>query len=226
VLDEVGELSPGVQAKLLRALQDGEVQPLGSGRLERVDVRVIACTNRDLAAEAQSGRFRQDLYYRLAVMELVIPPLRQRREDIRSLAEEFARRYAERFGMDEVRLAPELLATLCAGDWPGNVRELENTVARTVVLSPGGEIPASALEPLVDRRSVDPVANPELDPEAGPPPEGAPSLKEQLEALERSLVARALAATRGNQSEAARRLGLSRGALIDRLKKYGLQGRG
>src|SRR5207237_4143934 len=98
VLDEVGELPSGVQAKLLRALQDGEIQPVGAGRVERVDVRVVASTNRDLAAEVRAGRFREELYYRLAVVELVVPPLHEHREDIPALAAEVARRYAERFG--------------------------------------------------------------------------------------------------------------------------------
>jgi transcriptional regulator with GAF, ATPase, and Fis domain len=105
VLDEVGELPAAVQSKLLRALQEGEIQPVGSGRLERVDVRVIASTNRDLAAEVRAGRFRDDLYYRLATVELAAPPLREHSEDIPELAAEFARRYAERFHMDDVRLS-------------------------------------------------------------------------------------------------------------------------
>src|SRR5437763_256630 len=109
VLDEVGELPLPVQSKLLRALQEGEIQPVGAGRVERVDVRVIACTNRDLAADARSGKFRDDLYYRLAVVELVVPPLHQHREDIPALAHEFARRYAERLGAEGARLSPALL---------------------------------------------------------------------------------------------------------------------
>src|SRR5919198_1798540 len=125
VLDEVGELPPGVQAKLLRALQEGEIQPVGSGRTQKVDVRIVACTNRDLAAETRAGRFREDLYYRLAVVELVVPPLRERREDIPALAHESALRYAERFGVEEVRLSPALVERLTAADWPGNVRQLE-----------------------------------------------------------------------------------------------------
>src|SRR5512141_384764 len=120
ILDEVGELPQGIQAKLLRALQDGEIQPVGSGRVEKVDVRIVACTNRDLVAEAAEGRFRQDLYYRLAVVELIVPPLRDRREDIPALAREFALRYAERFGAEGVRLAPALVQRLASADWPGN----------------------------------------------------------------------------------------------------------
>ncbi len=204
VLDEVGELPTGVQAKLLRALQDGEIQPVGSGRVERVDVRVIASTNRDLAAEAKAGRFREDLYYRLAVVELVVPPLRERREDIPALAEELARRTGEKFGLDDLRLSPELVARFTAADWPGNVRQLENTIARLAALSPGGTLEASSFAP--------------------EPPAAADglTLREQTEAFERNLIARALSETFGNQSEAARRLGTSRVTLIDKMKKYGL----
>jgi len=209
VLDEIGELPSSVQAKLLRALQDGEIQPVGAARVERVDVRVIATTNRDLAAEVRAGRFREDLYYRLAVLEVLVPPLRERREDIPALAVELARRHGERFGMEGVHLSPELLGVLQRSDWPGNVRQLENAVARAVALSTGGDVgleafaPASAAPPMpdTDERTL--------------------SLREQIEAVERSLIGRAMTAVGGNQSEAARRLGVSRGLLIGRLKKYG-----
>ena len=210
VLDEVGELSLPVQAKLLRALQEGEIQPVGAGRVEHVDVRVIACTNRDLAADARTGRFRQDLYYRLAVVELLVPPLQEHREDIPALAAEFARRYAERFGVEGVRLSPELLGALRLADWPGNVRELENAVARLVAMSRGGEIGREALSPA----SAAPAGTPL------PQQEGL-TLWEQLDAFERGLIEQALAASGGNQSEAARRLRVSRSAFVDRLKKYG-----
>jgi two-component system response regulator AtoC len=153
VLDEVGELPLAVQAKLLRALQEGEIQPVGAGRIERVDVRVIASTNRDLAADAQAGRFRQDLYYRLAVVDLVVPPLREHREDIPALAEEFARRYADRFGVENARLSASLLEALRMQEWPGNVRQLENTVARLVALSAGGEIGPDALSSMPTQSS-------------------------------------------------------------------------
>src|SRR5712671_4169506 len=214
VLDEVGELSAPVQAKLLRALQEGEIQPVGAGRVEKVDVRVVACTNRDLAAEARAHRFREDLYYRLAVVELVVPPLHEHREDIPALAAEFARRYAERFGMQDVRLAPELMEALQRADWPGNVRQLENAIARMVALGGGGEI---GLEAFVAATST-------VEPGAEPSQDGTLTLREQVEALERSVIARTLGSVAGNQSEAARRLGLSRGSLIDRLKKYGFAG--
>ncbi|MFL5311585.1 MAG: sigma-54-dependent transcriptional regulator [Myxococcales bacterium] len=211
VLDEIGELPLSVQAKLLRALQEGEIQPVGAGRVDRVDVRVVACTHRALAEEVRAGRFREDLYYRLAVLELVVPPLREHREDIPALATEFARRYAERFGMQAVRLAPELLDALQRMDWPGNVRQLENAVARILALSTGGEI---GLEAFAAASAV-----PAADAEG---PEATLSLREQLDAVERSLIQRTMAAVGGNQSEAARRLGLNRGSLIERLKKYGV----
>ena len=207
VLDEVGELSLPVQAKLLRALQEGEIQPVGTGRVEKVDVRVIAISNRDLAADARAGRFREDLYYRLAVVELLVAPLGERREDIPTLAREFARRYAQRFGIEGVRLSPELIDALRRADWPGNVRQLENAVARMVAMSSGGDIGAAAF---AAASAQEPVS------------EGALTWKEQLDAFDRGLIAQALDAADGNQSEAARRLGMSRSALVDRLKKYGL----
>jgi two-component system response regulator AtoC len=218
ILDEVGELSTSVQAKLLRAIQEGEIQPVGSGRVERVDVRLVASTNRDLATEARAGRFREDLYYRLAVIDLVVPPLRERAEDIPALAEEFAQRYGDKFGLPGVRLSPALLARLRATTFPGNVRQLENTVARLVAMSTGPTIELDAFQP-----------------DAGAPPaEGAPSpepveglsLREQVEAFERGLIASALASAHGNQSEAARRLGTSRVTVIDKIKKYHLGGEG
>jgi DNA-binding NtrC family response regulator len=224
VLDEVGELSAGVQAKLLRALQEGEIQPVGAGRVEKVDVRVVASTNRDLAADARAGRFREDLYYRLAVVELVVPPLREHREDIPALAAEFTRRYRERFAAEDVRLSPELVEALRRADWPGNVRQLENTIARLVALASTTELGVEALasaEPGTGVADAPPSADSGAE-SAGAPPDGALSLRLHLEAVERGLIVRMLAATGGNQSEAARRLGISRSALIDRLKKYGL----
>jgi two-component system response regulator AtoC len=216
VLDEVGELPLAVQAKLLRALQDGEIQPVGSGRVEKLDVRIVACTNRDLVAEVHAGRFREDLYYRLAVVELVVPPLRERREDIPALAREFALRYADRFGVEGVRLSPALVARLAPAEWPGNVRQLENVVARMVALSGGGEIGVESLvePPPAARADARPEASPTGDPADGH------TLREQVETLERSVIARTMTAVRGNQSEAARRLGISRNTLTERLRRY------
>jgi DNA-binding NtrC family response regulator len=215
VLDEVGELPHNVQAALLRALQDGEIQRVGAARPEKMDVRIVASTNRDLSQESQNGRFREDLYYRLAVVELVVPPLRERRADIPSLAEEFARRYKEKFGLDRFELAPGLVQRLAVADWPGNVRQLENTIARLAALSSGGVAEADAFQPRASSNGA-PVPVDAGTPELGP------SLREQVEAFERNLVARALEGSNGNQSEAARRLGTSRPTLVDKLRKYGL----
>ncbi len=218
ILDEVGELPLAVQTKLLRALQDGEIQPVGSGRVEKVDVRIVACTNRDLLAEVRAGRFREDLYYRLAVVELVVPPLRDRREDIPALAHELAHRCAERFGAEEVRLAPALVERLATADWPGNVRQLENVVARMVALSGGGELGPAAFADTASAVPAAPRGGEELLPRDLA--DGTHTLREQLDAVERSVIARTMTAVRGNQSEAARRLGISRNTLTERLRRY------
>lgn len=206
VLDEIGELSPRLQPKLLRALQFGELLPVGASSPLKVDVRVVACTHRDLRALIQRGAFREDLYYRLAVIELRMPSLRERTEDIPLLAQVFARAAAERFGLEGVTLAPELVRALARRDYPGNVRELENLVTRLVALSEGGPIGADALE----------------RPEARPAPPAGGSFREQVERLERTLLTQALAAAGENQSEAARKLGLSRATFLDKLKRYGI----
>ena len=211
VLDEVGELEASTQAALLRALQDGEIQPLGSSRVQRVDVRIIAVTNRDLMAEVRAGRFRADLYYRLAVVELVVPSLRERRADIPALAGFFARRYANRFGLAGVELGPRVIEQFTAAEWPGNIRQLENTIAGMVALSDGGLLDDADL----DDEDQDPV-------EPAGFTSAVRSLTEQVHEFERTLVLRALEAARGNQSEAARRLAMSRTTLIDKLKKHGL----
>jgi two-component system response regulator AtoC len=220
VLDEIGDLPLSIQAKLLRALQEGEIQPVG-GRIEKVDVRIVASTHRDLAAEARAGRFREDLYYRLAVVELYVPRLADRKEEIGPLAREFARRYAAKFGLDDTRLDDALIDALRAMDWPGNVRQLENTIARLVALSAGGTIHAAALG---EARPASDESESGADEGAEAPGDAQSSLtlKEQVEAFERSLIARTLVACNKNQSEAARRLGVSRVTLIDKLKKYAL----
>jgi two-component system response regulator AtoC len=210
VLDEVGELPLRLQPKLLRALSSGEIQPVGARSVEQVDVRVVACTHRDLRSEVKAGRFREDLYYRLAVVELTMPSLAERRDDIPLLAELFARAAAERFGFEGVSLSPELLAQLAQRSYPGNVRELENLVTRLIALSEGGIIPASALSSTLSGADAAAV------------PSG--SFRAQVEALERSLLHEALAAAQGNQSEAARRLGLSRVTFLDKLKRHGIDG--
>jgi two-component system, NtrC family, response regulator AtoC len=219
VLDEVGELSLNTQAALLRALQEGEIQPVGSSRPERVDVRIIASTNRDLLADVRAGRFRADLYYRLAVVELIVPPLRDRRVDIPALAEEFAQRYAKRFALEQVQLAPELLARLTIAAWPGNVRELENTIARLVALSHGGIVDDRLLE-ACDRCDEVEQAPSSTGTHSIPRTDTWLSFAEQVDAFERALLTSAYEAAGGNQSETARRLSLCRTTLTKKLKKH------
>ncbi len=202
LLDEVGELSASVQAKLLRVLQEGEVRPVGEDKPVRVDVRVIAATHRDLAAEVKTGRFREDLYYRLKVVHLHVPALRERVEDIPVLARHFLSRAGRSFGVPNVQLTSVELEKLCAWPWPGNVRELENVIESAVALSSDG-----GLEFTFPTQET---------------PEPAAGLKEKLEAMERGLITAALDASKGNLSEAARRLRIGRATLHDKLKKYGL----
>jgi two-component system response regulator HydG len=207
LLDEVGELGPSVQAKLLRVLQEGEVRPVGEDAPVKVDVRIVAATHRDLAALVKAGTFREDLYYRLKVVHLHVPPLRERPEDIPVLARHFLARAARSFGVGTVTLSGEALERLTAWSWPGNVRELENVIESAVALSADGAIDVALLP-----GSGDGVA---------PAREGA-GLKEKVEAYERGLVVAALDAAKGNRSEAARLLRIGRATLHDKLRKYGL----
>jgi DNA-binding NtrC family response regulator len=209
LLDEVGELAPSSQGKLLRVLQEGEVRPVGEERARHVDVRVLAATHRDLHALVRAGRFREDLYYRLDVAKLRVPPLRERPEDIPVLARHFLRRNAERFGLASLAVPDTLVDLLAAHAWPGNVRELENAIEGLVALSPPEGLDLSLLP----------------GGEGAPGAAGdAPSLRRRVEAFERGLVVEALRAAGGNRSEAARRLGVSRVTLHDKLRKYGLGG--
>jgi DNA-binding NtrC family response regulator len=210
LLDEVGELHPGTQAKLLRVLQESELRPVGEDRAVRVDVRILAATHRDLSALVASGHFREDLLYRLRVVTLQVPPLRERPEDISVLARHFLSRAARRFGVAPSQPTPELLARLEAYPWPGNVRELENALESAVALSVDGALDLASLP----------------DPAAPPRSQPAPTnLRERVAAYERGLIVAALDAARGNQSEAARLLDMSRATLQDKLRKHGL-GRG
>ncbi|MBL0276364.1 MAG: sigma-54-dependent Fis family transcriptional regulator [Anaeromyxobacter sp.] len=213
LLDEVGELAPNAQAKLLRVLQEGEVRPVGEERSRTVDVRVLAATHRDLEALVKAGRFREDLYYRLNVVRLVVPPLRDRPDDVALLARHFLDRFAVRFGLASLRVPEGLLDRLRAHRWPGNVRELENALESLVALSPPEGLDLSLL-PFGQDAAPAPAAA-----------EGGPmGLKGRVEAYERGLVVEALRGALGNRSEAARRLGISRVTLHDKLKKYGLSG--
>ena len=217
-IDEIGELPLAIQAKVLRALQSGEVQQVG-GRPEIVDVRLVVATNRDLAVEVKSGRFREDLFYRLNVVPIRVPPLRERPEDIEPLVRTFMHQYAQRYGMGGVEVEPSLVEALRTHAWPGNVRELENTVARLLALAPDERITLALWRSL----SEGPTTSAAPTSAAGDPGPGHP-LRARVEAFERTLIAEAFEAAAHNQSETARRLGVSRPALIEKLHKYGLIG--
>jgi two-component system response regulator AtoC len=216
-LDEIAELPPPAQVKLLRVLDRREVMPVG-GRSERiVDVRFVAATHKNLEAEIAAGRFRQDLYYRLAGMTIRIPPLRDRKDEIEPLARRFLDAAARRQGRPPVALSAEALLALQRHPWPGNIRELRNAIERALVVCGAGPIEVPHL-PLEREPTGD------SGPHTGPIPKIG-SLGDELEEIERQRIEAVLVATGGNQSEAARRLGMSRGALLARLRAWGLTGK-
>ncbi len=217
-IDEIGELPLAIQAKVLRALQSGEVQQVG-GKPEIVDVRLVAATNRDLSAEVKAGRFREDLFYRLNVVPVRVPPLRERPEDVEPLVHTFVRQYSERYGMGTVEVEPALVEALKSHAWPGNVRELENTVARLLALAPDERLTLALWRSI----ATGPAQSSSLASAAGDPGPGHP-LRARVEAFERTLIGEAFEAANRNQSETARRLGVSRPALIEKLHKYSLLG--
>jgi len=208
-LDEIAELSPALQVKLLRVLQEMLVRPVGSTKAYAVDVRVIAATNRDLDRTIAEGRFRQDLYYRLNVVRVTLPPLRARHEDIPALVNHFMRRFNRRFHRDVRGIAPEALAMLDTYDFPGNVRELENLVERAYAMGAREQITLADLPTLT--RSV---ATPGATATAGAIP--------QLADVEKELILRALAFYRDDKEAAAKALGISRRTIYRRLKEYGV----
>jgi transcriptional regulator with PAS, ATPase and Fis domain len=212
-LDEVGEMAPAVQAKLLRVLEEREFMRLGSTRLLRADIRVIAATNRDLHAAMQRGEFREDLYYRLGVFEIALPPLRDRLEDVLDLADAFLEEIGESVGRPAAGISAEARNQLLAYGWPGNVRELRNAIERAVILADGGIIRSEHLPVTAPR----PAATADAA-GTGPLPAGGVN----LEAIERSLVVRALDQARHNKTRAAKLLGLTRAQLYSRIEKYGL----
>jgi DNA-binding NtrC family response regulator len=204
LLDEIGTLQPRQQAKLLRVLETGEVERVGASRARKVDVRLLSATNADLAAEVEAGRFREDLLFRLNTIEIRLPPLRDRREDLGPLAEHFLRRYAARYRKPIAGLEPEAVTALEAHAWPGNVRELDHTLERAVLMATGTTLRAADL----GLKSTG----------------GAAARLEDLplEEVERVLIRKALERHGGNVSAAAKALGLSRSALYRRLQHHGL----
>jgi DNA-binding NtrC family response regulator len=213
-LDEVGELDCSVQTKLLRFLEAGEYQRVGEATERRADVRVVAATNRDLAAEAAAGRFRQDLFYRLHVVPVELPPLRERPGDVRRLVARFTDELAREHGVPAPAFADDALARLEAYAWPGNVRELRNLCQRLVILLPGRTIAATNLPPEVAGGKAGQGAGGLTLPEGGI----------RLDEVEADFIRQALAKTGGNRSRAARLLGLSRDTLLYRIKKYAIEG--
>ncbi|HUQ05163.1 MAG TPA: sigma 54-interacting transcriptional regulator [Kofleriaceae bacterium] len=212
-LDEVGELPLPLQVKLLRAIQESEIRKVGDTATIRVDVRVVAATLRDLEADVKAGRFREDLYYRLDVLQVMIAPLRHRQEDIPALVDTFASRHPGA----TARFTPAAIELLQRWTWPGNVRELENTVERALVLSETHEIDAPFLATVLAPSAAPAEPAPDLTEEL--------SIKRATRSLEADLIRRALEATGGNRTAAARLLEISHRALLYKIKEYGLGGR-
>jgi two-component system, NtrC family, response regulator AtoC len=209
-LDEIGELPASLQVKLLRALQEGEVRRVGATASQRFDARVVAATNRDLAVDVASGRFRGDLYYRVNVVTIRLPALRERAQDVPELALHFLRLYNARLGLRVEAISPAAMRTLMEYAWPGNVRELENVIERALVLSAG---------PTIEREHLSDIASPVS---AVQPASDDFSVKRQTEALERTLIRRALERTNGNRTRAAQLLDLSHRALLYKIRDYDL----
>ncbi len=218
-LDEIGDMPLGLQAKLLRALQEGEIEPLGSNRLVPFDARVVAATSRDLAALVREGRFREDLFYRLNVLPIRVPPLRERREDIPALVEVLGEDLAQRSGNVQPELLPDAMALLAAQHWRGNIRELRNVLEQAVLRGDSLAIDAGQLAAVLRESGVEPEA-PVVAGHAPPPAASAQDLlrplAEQVGELERRAIAAALAAHGGNKVAAARQLGISRATLYAR----------
>ncbi len=217
-LDEIGEVSPAFQVKLLRVLQEGEVRPLGSGKTRHVDVRMIAATNKDLEDEVRAGRFREDLYYRLTTVSIHMPPLRERPEDIPTLAEALLDTAMKQLGKRVDGFTPEALACLQAYHWPGNVRELQNEIQHVLVMSDQDRLGADLLSPRVLRAAPE---EDEADMHDLYSLNG--TLKDRIESLEARILKETLIRLRWNKSQAAKELGLSRVGLRSKLERYSLE---
>jgi len=212
-LDEVGELSAAAQAKLLRVIQEKKFQPLGASRVVSVDVRIIAATNRNLEQDVAAGQFRADLYYRLNVFPLYLPPLRERGSDIILLADHFVLKYNKEMGKSVKRISNAVLEAFLGHSWPGNVRELENCIERAVLLAAGNSIETIHLPPSLQTRSREVERK-----ESG-------KLNSMVEAQERGMIVDALKESRGNQSQAARILGTTKRIIQYKIQKFGIDPR-
>jgi transcriptional regulator with GAF, ATPase, and Fis domain len=228
-LDEVGDLGADAQAKLLRAIEAKEIQRVGGNKVIRTDVRIISATNHDLERAAKAGTFREDLLFRLKVIPLAIPPLRERGDDILELVEHFSEQFLQRSGQAKPRWRSDALQLLRDYPWPGNVRELANIVERLAILHPGSQMTGQQVEDvlIVDRDGDEAVTTPTRAQEkvAGrreSPPTAPVSLADKLDSFERTVIARALAEAGGNVADAARRLQTDRPNLYRRMKRLGL----
>jgi len=217
-LDEIGDMSPNLQVKLLRVLQDGSFEPVGSSKTVAADVRVVAATNQNLELAIREGRFREDLFYRLNVIPIVVPPLRERREDIPQLLDHFLEASARDKGKKVAGFTPEAMERLCSYAWPGNVRELENLVERLVILDTDGVIGVDALPECFGRPPALEASAPRL------PPAGL-CFRDVVDDFETDLIRQALEQTQWNKNAAARLLRLNRTTLIEKIKKKGLDQR-
>jgi len=212
-LDEIGEMSPALQVKLLRVLQEREIRPVGADRTIKVDVRVIAASNRELAVEVEKGRFREDLFYRLQVIPILVPPLRERRSDIPLLVQHFLEKHNQQRAGQPCRIAEDTMVHLWEYDWPGNVRELENLIERLVILSDDGMIRVENLPPNIRSFISDKkIPRPTLT-------EEGIDLNQAVEEFEYRLIDEALRRTKGNKQAAARLLGLKRTTLVAKLRR-------
>jgi len=218
-MDEIGDMPLQAQAKILRVLQDGEFDRVGDERPTRVDVRVIAATNSDIDAAVADRRFRQDLFYRLNVVRIPLPPLRDRREDIPLLTELFVRQIAARLGQPPPRIAPEVHADLVAYSWPGNVRELRNVIERALILNPGPDLVSLDLPPVAGLASTTAAGG---APGAAPSGENELNIRAVVARHERESIVEALRRSRGVRKEAARLLGIDQRNLAYYLRKHGI----
>ncbi len=214
-LDEIGEMPLALQVKLLRVLQECEIRRVGGAVSKKVDVRVISATSRDLSSDVQVGRFREDLYFRLNVFCLALPPLRDRVEDIPLLAEHFLKRYENSNESRQLRIEPDAMRSLMAYRWPGNIRELENAIERACIVCESGRITSICLPPAV-RLLDEMIENDSSDGENL-------SIKKAEDAIERELIRKALAKTGGNRTQAAKILEISHRSLLYKLKEYGIE---
>jgi transcriptional regulator with GAF, ATPase, and Fis domain len=223
-LDEIGDIPPETQARLLRVLQEREFTPLGDTTPRKVDVRIVAATNVDLKEAVRQGSFREDLYYRLAVVPIELPPLRDRREDILPLAQHFIRKYNDENAREvSDQLAPDVLALLEQYTWPGNVRELENVIERAVVIAPDKEVTRRCLPADIADPSKSAGAAPLSDATGALDVSRGVNFYDEVRRFEIDLIRRALDQTNGHQSRAARLLGMNATTLNSKIKTYNIQ---